>query len=388
MGDPMQPTGTVIGVPRERAPGETRVALVPASVGELVKGGLEVVVEKGAGALAGFDDDAYAAHGAELGDRRAALEADVVVRVRGWGDDDDLTHPDQVAVGLADPLDSPAAVRAAAERKLTAFALELVPRITRAQGMDALSSQATVMGYKAVLLAADRLPTMLPLMTTAAGTIPPAPILVVGAGVAGLQAIATARRLGAVVQAFDVRAAARADIESLGARCVMLEDLPDDASGEGGYATELAEEALRRQQELMARVASGVEIVILTAAVPGRPAPLLLTADAVSGMRRGAIVVDCAAPRGGNCALTRADETVVTDHGVVILGPTNLPALVPHAASLMYSKNVGAFLRLLLPDGRLAPDEEDEIVRSTLVTRGGEIVNERVLRAIEGGRDD
>jgi NAD(P) transhydrogenase subunit alpha len=386
MGDPARSTGTAIGVPRERVPGETRVALVPASVGELVKSGLEVIVEREAGALAGFDDEAYAAHGAVLADRRAALEADVVVRVRGWGEDDD-GHPDQVVVGLADPLDSPAVVHSAAERKLTAFALELVPRITRAQGMDALSSQATVMGYKAVLLAADRLPTMLPLMTTAAGTIPPAPVLVVGAGVAGLQAIATARRLGAVVQAFDVREAARADIESLGARCVMLEDLPGDASGEGGYATELPEEALRRQQELMARVASGVEIVILTAAVPGRPAPLLLTADAVAGMHRGAIVVDCAAPRGGNCALTRADESVVTDQGVVILGPTNLPALVPHAASLMYSKNVGAFLRLLVPDGRLAPDEEDEIVRATLVTRGGDIVNERVLRAIEGGHD-
>ncbi len=384
------PTDAVVGVPRERAPGESRVALVPASVGELTATGLHVIVGRGAGALAGFSDDEYARHGAVLVDEQNALEADVVVRVRGWGVDEGQggpTHPDQVVVGLADALDSPVAVRAAAERKLIAFALDLVPRITRAQAMDALSSQATVTGYKAVLLAADRLATMFPLMTTAAGTITPAPLLVVGAGVAGLQAIATARRLGAVVQAFDVRAAAREDIESLGARCVAVPDLPADLAGEGGYATELPEMALRRQQELMAGVVAGVDVVILTALVPGRPAPVLITADAVAGMREGAVIVDCAAPRGGNCALTRPDQTFVTDNGVVIMGPTNLPALVPRAASLMYSKNVLAFLRLILREGRFAPDEDDEIVRATLVTRGGDVVNERILQAIEGGRD-
>ncbi|HJS27077.1 MAG TPA: Re/Si-specific NAD(P)(+) transhydrogenase subunit alpha [Actinomycetota bacterium] len=381
----------LVGVPLESNADEARVALVPTVIPQLTRSGLEVVVERGAGTSAGFPDDAYESHGARLGSREDVLEADIVVRVRGWGVDDDgslgVSHPDQVVIGMADPLGSPLAVRAAADHKLIAIALDLIPRITRAQAMDALSSQATVTGYRAVLLAADRLPKMLPMLTTAAGTIPPAQVFVVGAGVAGLQAIATARRLGAVVQAYDVRPAAQEDIESLGARSVLLPLAPGDAGDAGGYAKELSEAFYRRQQELLAEVAAGVDVLVTTAMIPGAPAPLLITATAVARMQPGSVIVDCAAERGGNCALTRADETVVTDNGVTILGPTNLPSTVPHDASLMYAKNVAALLGLITREGRLALDEEDEIVRQTVVTRDGEIVNGRVLRALEEVRD-
>jgi NAD(P) transhydrogenase subunit alpha len=385
-------TKTVVGVPRERSGGEARVALVPSVIPQLVKFDLDVIVERGAGESAGFHDADYVQHGAHLGTRRDTLEADIVVRVHGWGFDGDgnidVSHPDQVVIALADPLSSPIAVRAAAEHKLVTLALDLVPRITRAQGMDVLSSQATVTGYKAVVLAADRLPKMLPMLTTAAGTIPPAQVLVVGAGVAGLQAIATARRLGAVVQAYDVRPAAQEDIESLGARCILLPLAPGDAEDESGYAKELGEAFYARQQELMARVVAGVDVVITTALIPGAPAPTLITADAVAGMQPGSIIVDCAAERGGNCELTRPDEAVVTDNRVTILGPTNLPSTLPRDASLMYSKNVAALLGLIVKDGRLALDEEDEIVRGALVTKGGEIVNRRVREVLEEVRDD
>jgi NAD(P) transhydrogenase subunit alpha len=385
-------TKTVVGVPRERSGGEARVALVPSVIPQLVKSGIDVIVERGAGEGAGFQDADYVQHGAHLGTRRDTLEADIVVRVHGWGFDGDgnidVSHPDQVVIALADPLSSPIAVRAAAEHKLVTLALDLVPRITRAQGMDVLSSQATVTGYKAVVLAADRLPKMLPMLTTAAGTIPPAQVLVVGAGVAGLQAIATARRLGAVVQAYDVRPAAQEDIESLGARCILLPLAPGDAEDESGYAKELGEAFYARQQELMARVVAGVDVVITTALIPGAPAPTLITADAVAGMQPGSIIVDCAAERGGNCELTRPDEAVVTDNRVTILGPTNLPSTLPRDASLMYSKNVAALLGLIVKDGRLALDEEDEIVRGALVTKGGEIVNRRVREVLEEVRDD
>ncbi|HET7308515.1 MAG TPA: Re/Si-specific NAD(P)(+) transhydrogenase subunit alpha [Actinomycetota bacterium] len=385
-------TKTLVGVPRERSGGEARVALVPAVIPQLVKSGIDVIVERGAGEAAGFHDADYVQHGAHLGTRRDTLEADIVVRVHGWGFDGDgnidVSHPDQVVIALADPLGSPIAVHAAAEHKLVTLALDLVPRITRAQGMDALSSQATVTGYKAVVLAADRLPKMLPMLTTAAGTIPPAQVLVVGAGVAGLQAIATARRLGAVVQAYDVRPAAQEDIESLGARCILLPLAPGDAEDESGYAKELGEAFYARQQELMARVVAGVDVVITTALIPGAPAPTLITADAVAGMQPGSIIVDCAAERGGNCELTRADETVVTDNRVTILAPTNLPSTLPRDASLMFSKNVAALLGLIVKDGRLALDEEDEIVRGALVTKGGEIVNRRVREVLEEVRDE
>ena len=380
---------TSVGVPREDG-GETRVALVPTVIPQLTRSGLMVVVERGAGISAGFPDGAYETHGARLGDRADVLDADIVVRVRGWGVDREGragTHPDQVVIGMADPLGSPSAVRAAADRKLVAIALDLMPRITRAQPMDVISSQATVAGYRAVLLAADRLPKIFPMLTTAAGTIPPAQVFVVGAGVAGLEAIATARRLGAMVQAYDVRPAAQEDIESLGARSVLLPLAPGDAQDASGYAKELGDSFYRRQQEVLADVVAGVDVVVTTALVPGRAAPVLITRDAVAGMQPGSVIVDCAAERGGNCELTRPGGTVLTDKGVTILGPTDLPSTVPYDASFMYAKNVAAFLGLITRDGRLWLDEDDEIVRATLVTSGGRIVHPRVLQALEGVRD-
>ena len=383
--DPLdRPPRLTVGVPRERSPAERRVALVPASIPVLTKAGLEVLVERGAGERAGFPDESYAAHGAVLAGASEAAGADVVLRVRGWGADADApARSNQGAFGIAEPLSDPATVHDAAERKLTAFALDLIPRITRAQSMDVLSSQATVVGYKAVLLAAVRVPRLFPMLTTAAGTLPPAQVLVLGAGVAGLQAIATARRLGAVVQAYDVRPAAQDDIESLGARALLLPLAPGDAEDESGYAKELGDAIVQRQQELLAEAARGVDAVICTAQTPGRPAPLLLTAEAVVGMRPGSVIVDCAAERGGNCELTRRDEEVVSAGGVTVLGPTDLASSIPHDASAMYSKNVTAFLSLLVREGRLQIDTEDEIVRATLVVRDGEVVHEQVAGSLE-----
>jgi NAD(P) transhydrogenase subunit alpha len=382
-------TGTlVLGVPRERRPGEQRVALVPSAVPVLRKAGIDVIVEEGAGARAGFPDESYASHGARLVSMEEVGAADIVARVRGWGmaTADTLTeasHEGQVVVGLADPMGDPIVARDAAERGLCAFALDLMPRITRAQTMDALSSQATVTGYKAVLLAADRLPRMFPMLTTAAGTIPPAQVFVIGAGVAGLQAIATARRLGAVVQAYDVRPAAQEDIESLGARCVVLPIAWEGAEDESGYAKELGEDFSLRQQDYLAQVVAGADAVICTALIPGLPAPILVTEEAVRGMSPGSVIVDCAAERGGNCELTEPDATVTTEGHVTILGPTNLAAMVPHDASSMYSKNVSAFLLLLVKDGRLTIDTDDEVIRGTLVTKDGEILQDRIRDALE-----
>jgi proton-translocating NAD(P)+ transhydrogenase subunit alpha len=379
----------VVGVPRETFPAEARVALVPAVIPQLAKAGMQVRIERGAGQPAGFADEAYLQHGAEITSRREVFEADIVAQVRTCGanpsagrDDIDLFHPDQVIVGFADPLVCPIAVRQAAEHKVIAFAMDFVPRITRAQGMDALSSQATVTGYKAVLLAADRLPKMFPMLTTAAGTVPPAQVFVIGAGVAGLQAVATARRLGAVVQGYDVRPAAQEDIESLGARAVLLPLQPGDAEDASGYAKELGPEFYRRQQELMAQTVAGCDVVITTAVIPGKMAPLLVTADAVAGMQPGSVIVDLAAERGGNCELTKANKRIVTENNVTILGPTNLASDVPYQASMMYAKNVTAFLLHLVKDGRIDVDRDDEIIAGMLVAQGGEIVHKRVLEAM------
>jgi NAD(P) transhydrogenase subunit alpha len=378
-----------VGVPRETFPGEARVALVPAVLAHIAKAGVDVVVEIGAGTAAGFTDRSYADHGARLGTRDEVFAADVVAQVRAYGanpdagrGDLDRMFPDQVVIGIADPLAAPDASRQVAERKVTAFALDLLPRITRAQVMDVLSSQATVVGYRAVVIAADHLPKMFPMLTTSAGTVPPAQVLVVGAGVAGLTAIATARRLGAVVQAYDVRRAALEDIESLGARAVAL---PLGAGDEdaGGYASELGDAATRRQQELLVPVVAGADVVITTASVPGKRAPILVTEDAVHGMAPGSVVVDCSAERGGNCALTRAGDRVVTANGATVLGPTNLASDVAHEASVMYAKNMTAFLLLLVHDGRIELDLHDEIVAGTLVTRDGEVVHPRVREALE-----
>ncbi len=384
----------LVGVPRETFPGETRVALVPAVIPGIVKAGMDVVIEESAGEAAGFPDAAYVDHGATIGTRRDVFETDIVVQVRTCGanpdagrDDIERCHPDQVIIGMADPLVCPVGVRQAAEHKVIAFALDFLPRITRAQSMDVLSSQATVVGYKAVILAADRLPKMFPMLTTAAGTVPPAQVFVIGAGVAGLQAIATARRLGAVVQGYDVRPAAQEDIESLGGRAVLLPLGPGDAQDESGYARELGPEFYRRQRELLAQVVAGVDVVITTALIPGKVAPVLITAEAVAQMQPGSVIIDCAAERGGNCELTRANKRVVTENRITILGPTNLASSVPHEASRMYAKNMAAFLINLVKDGEFQIDLEDEIVRGTLVTRAGEIVHARVREALaEVGR--
>jgi NAD(P) transhydrogenase subunit alpha len=376
-----------VGVPREH-PGEARVALVPGVVPRLRKAGLDILVETGAGLAAGFSDEAYVEHGAEIGTREDAFAADLVVQVRTCGattlanQDLDRLRPDQVVVGIADALGSPREVDRAASRKAMVFALDLLPRISRAQAMDVLSSQATVVGYKAVVMAAERLPKMFPMLTTAAGTVPPAQVFVVGAGVAGLTAIATARRLGAVVQAYDVRPAAQEDIESLGARAVLLPLSPGDAEDSSGYARELGAAFYRRQQELIAQVITGVDVVISTALIPGKKAPVLITAEAVERMQPGSVIVDCAAERGGNCELTKPNHRVTTENHVTILGPTNIASTVPHEASIMYAKNVTAFLLNIVKDGKLELDLEDEIVRGTLVTRGGEILHKGVLEAL------
>ncbi len=380
----------IIGVPRESFPGERRVALVPAVIPTLRKGGCEVVVEAGAGTAADYPDAAYVEKGGRIVSARAEVfsAAGAIVQVLCHGANDRTGRADlallkrgQVLIGFLRPLGSPETVAEIAATGAIAFAVELIPRITRAQAMDALSAMATVAGYKAVLLAAGILPRMFPMLMTAAGTITPARVLVVGAGVAGLQAIATARRLGAVVSAYDVRAAAREEVRSLGARFVELPLEPGQAEDRYGYARAQDEAFYRRQRELMARIVAESDVVIATAVVPGRKAPVLITGDMVAGMTAGSVIVDLAAERGGNCELTRPNETVV-EHGVTIIGAVNLAGSVPHHASLMYAKTMTAFFLHLLKEGKLQLDLNDEITRETLVTRGGEVVHPRVREAL------
>jgi NAD(P) transhydrogenase subunit alpha len=379
-----------VAVPTETFPGERRVALVPANIAQLAKSGLEVIVERGAGLRAGYADELYVAQGARIeGDRKGLFAADIVAQVRVGGANPVAGQADlpflragQILVGMADPLGEPEWIARAAASGVSLFPLELLPRITRAQGMDVLSSMATIVGYRAVLLAAVELPKMFPLLMTAAGTITAARVFVIGAGVAGLQALGTARRLGAVVQAYDVRPAVREQVESLGARFVELKLATSSAEGSGGYAKELGEEFYGQQRELMASVVAESDVVITTAAVPGRPSPRLVTADAVRRMRPGSVIVDLAAERGGNCELTRRDERVV-ERGVVILGPTNLPAEVPYHASQMLSNNITNFLRHLVRDGQVRMDLEDEIIRETLVTHGGQVVGARMRELLQ-----
>ncbi|HLF40743.1 MAG TPA: Re/Si-specific NAD(P)(+) transhydrogenase subunit alpha [Acidimicrobiia bacterium] len=378
-----------VGVPRETFTGERRVALTPAVVAELGKAGIQAIVEFGAGQSAGFTDEAYAEAGAKVVRfRNEVFAADVVLRVRAVPADveaarQDLERlrPDQVVIGMCDPLSNPEAVAAMAASKIALFAMDLIPRITRAQSMDALSSQATVAGYKAVVLAAGALPKMFPMLTTAAGTVPPAHVFIVGAGVAGLQAIATAKRLGAVVHAFDVRPDVKEQVQSVGAKFVELELETSESQDTGGYAKAMDEDFYRRQQEMMARVVAGSDVVITTAAIPGRPAPRLVSAEMVAGMQPGSVIVDLAAERGGNCELTRRDE-VVTEHGVTIFGPTNLPATAPYQASSMYAKNISAFLRHVAKDGALNFDLEDQITRDTLLAMGGGVVHPLIRKAL------
>jgi NAD(P) transhydrogenase subunit alpha len=369
-----------IGVPVERFAGERRVALVPASIAAMKKAGIDVIVESGAGERAGFPDAAYRDKGAHIAASRAdVFAADVVLQVRVG--ELPLMRAGQVVIGMADPLGSPEMVRDLAARGVTALALELIPRITRAQSMDVLSSMATIGGYKAVLLAANTLPRMFPLLTTAAGTITPAHVFIVGVGVAGLQAIATARKLGAVVEAYDVRPAVKEQVQSVGAKFVELPLETAQAEDKGGYARAQDEAFYQRQREMMTRVVASNDVVITTAVVPGKKAPVLVTAEMVRGMAPGSVVVDLAAERGGNCELTRPDE-VVLEQGVTILGPTNLPSTVPYHASQMYAKNITTFLLHLVKDGAVSIDAGDEITRDTLIARGGEVVNPRVRAAL------
>ena len=369
-----------IGVVSETFPGERRVAIVPALVPALKKAGLDGIVEEGAGRDAGFPDAAYAEKGARLIATRGAVfaAADVIVQVR-LADPSPLREG-QIVIGMADPLGTPQGVAALASKGVTAFALELIPRITRAQSMDVLSSMATIAGYKAVLLAASSLPRMFPLLTTAAGTVTPAHVFIVGVGVAGLQAISTARRLGAVVEAYDVRPAVKEQVQSVGAKFVELPLETAQAEDKGGYAKAQDESFYQRQRGMMARVVAANDVVITTAVVPGKKAPVLVTAEMVRGMAPGSVVVDLAAERGGNCELTRADEVVV-EQGVTILGPTNLPSTVPYHASQMYAKNITTFLLHLINNGGDAGmriDPADEITRETLITQKGDVVNPRI----------
>ena len=380
----------IIGVPKETFPGERRVALVPSVVPALLKAGLQVMVERGAGDAAGFPDAAYVEKGATLVASRAELfgAADIVAQVRAAGANPDhagadlpLLRAGQTVIGFAEPLLGAAAAKAVAGRGASLLAMELIPRITRAQSMDALSSMATVAGYKAVLTAASTLPRMFPMMMTAAGTISPARVFVIGAGVAGLQAIASSRKLGARVDAYDVRPAVKEQIESLGAKFVELPLEVGQAEDRGGYAKAQDEAFYQRQREMMTRVVAASDVVITTAAIPGKKSPVLVTADMVKGMAPGSVIVDLAAERGGNCELTRADETVIV-HGVTILGPTNLASTVPYHASQMYAKNVTTLVQHLVKDGQLTLDLEDEITRETLVCTGGQVVHPRVKESL------
>jgi NAD(P) transhydrogenase subunit alpha len=369
-----------IVVLRETQPGEARAALMPESVKKLVDLKCKIQVERGAGLAAARTDDDYREAGAEVSaDREALLAgADVLAAVnRPPAEDFARLKHGAVVIGFLRPLDEPAALLPALDRGVTTFSVELIPRITRAQAMDALSSMATVAGYKAVLIGAAHIPRMFPLLMTAAGTVPPARVLVLGAGVAGLQAIATARRLGAVVEGYDVRAAAGEQVKSLGATFLEVDLGGIKTEDAGGYAVELSDEAMNRGRALIAEHAKTADVVITTAQVPGRRAPLLITEEAVNGMKRGSIVVDLAGSTGGNCALSQADVTVERD-GVTIVAPTNLPATVPVHASQLYSRNVTAFLTPLIKNGELQLDMNDDVVGPSCVTHQGQIVNQRV----------
>jgi len=376
----------VIGVPRETFPGERRVALVPAVLPNLAKAGFDVAIEAGAGAAAGYLDTEYEAKGARLVAGRADVfqKADVVVQVLCHGSNDrtgkadlPLLRPGQILVGFVRPLGSLETIRELAATGVTAYSIELMPRITRAQSMDALSSMATICGYKAALLAADRLPKMFPMLTTAAGTITPARVFVIGAGVAGLQAIATARRLGAVTSAYDLRAAAKEQVLSVGGRFVELPIQVADAQDARGYAKAQDESLYQRQAELLGNQVAQSDVVITAAVVPGKKSPVLVTREMVHRMAPGSVIVDLAAERGGNCEITRAGE-VVEEQGVAVLGSINLASSVPYHASQMYARNVTAFLLHLIRDGKPLSASDDEIARETLVTEGGEIVNPRL----------
>jgi len=376
----------IIGVPKESYPGERRVALVPAVLPTLTKAGFEVLIQSGAGIEAGYPDSHFTDKGAKIVADRAGVfgAADIVVQVLCYGSNDitgkqdvPLFRSDQIVVGFLRPFGTREVVEDIAHAGVTSFSVELMPRTTRAQSMDALSSMGTVCGYKAVLVAADSHPRIFPMMTTAAGTITPARVFVIGAGVAGLQAIATARRLGAVISAYDLRPAAKEQVQSLGGRFVELPIEAKDAQDARGYARAQDEDFYRRQRELLGKVVQESDVVITAAVIPGKKSPILVTKEMVQGMAPGSVIFDLASERGGNCELTEVGKTVVK-HGVTIIGAINVASGVPYHASQMYAKNVTAFLMHLIKDQKLNLNLQDEIVRETLVTRSGEIVNARV----------
>jgi NAD(P) transhydrogenase subunit alpha len=376
----------IVGVPKESYPGERRVALVPVVIPNFTKAGLEVVVESGAGEQAGYPDTAYVEKGAKILPSRAAVfsAADIIVQVLSYGsndvtgkDDLPLYKAGQALIGFLRPFGSAEIIQQIAHAGVTAFSVELMPRTTRAQSMDALSSMATCCGYKAVLLAAETSPRIFPMMTTAAGTITPARVFVIGAGVAGLQAISTARRLGAVASAYDMRPAAKEQVQSLGGRFVELPIEAQNAQDARGYGTAQDETFYARQRELLTRVVAESDIVITAAVIPGKKSPVLITAEMVKGMAPGSVIVDLAAERGANCELTQTGETIKTG-GVTIIGAINLASSVPYHASQMYARNLTAYLTYMVKDGKLQMNLQDEITRETLITNGGDIVNARV----------
>ena len=376
----------VIGVPTEARAGETRVALTPTALPQLTKAGFDVVIESGAGIAAGYPDSAFTDRGARVGTRDEAFAAAVVVQVNVMDGDPgsaDLARltPGQVVVGAVAPFARPELVKAVAATGATLFALELVPRTTRAQSMDILSSQAAVAGYKAVLMAANEMPKMFPLLTTAAGTIAPAKVFIVGAGVAGLAAIATSRRLGALVEAYDVRPAAREEVESLGARFVELPLETGQEEGSGGYAKQLSEETIKKQQELMAKTVAASDVVITTAQVQGSTAPQIITTEMIKGMAPGSVIIDLAAEQGGNCEPTVAGESVDVG-GVNVIGVVNLPGTIPVHSSQLFGKNVANFLGLMVVGGALDTQVEDDVIRESVVAMGGDVVNNRVREAL------
>jgi len=379
----------IVGVLKETYPGERRVAIVPNNVPSLLKAGFAVHVESGAGLEAGYTDKMYEEEGTVISDRSEVLtKANVILQIRAIGTNPESDPEDikflkkgKIVIGVIDALSNRSAVETLASGNVKAFALELVPRISRAQSMDVLSSQANIAGYKAALLAADLLPRMFPMMMTAAGTITPARVLVVGAGVAGLQAIATCHRLGAIVSAYDIRPAVKEQVKSLGAKFVELELETEEAEAEGGYAKKMDEEFYSKQQQLMTRVVAENNVVITTAAVPGKKAPLLITEDMVSGMQAGSVIVDLAAETGGNCELTEVGKTVVK-HGVKIIGPENLPSTVPYHASQMYSKNISNLLMLMVDEGEIMINMEDEILKESIVVDDGIVINDRVKESL------
>lgn len=367
----------IASVPKETAPDEQRVALVPELVPRLTKAGVEVIVQSGAGESAGFFDAAYEAKGARL-EAEVFDKADVVLKVQPPTIDEiNRMNEDSILIGFLQPYTNATAIKALMARKITAFSMELMPRITRAQSMDALSAMSTVAGYKAVLIAASRLPRFFPLLMTAAGTITPARVFVIGAGVAGLQAIGTAKRLGAVVEAYDTRPAVKEQVESLGAKFADLGLAAKDAEDKSGYAKAQSKEFYQKQQEMMSKYVTAADVVIPTALVPGQRAPILITEEMVHGMRAGSVIVDLAAEQGGNCALTEPGQEIVR-HGVTIIGPMNLPSTVPFQASEMYARTVTNYLVHLLKDGRPHLDLDDELTRGPLVTHRGEVLHEGV----------